>query len=221
MKIEKENKKIIIGICVFCIILLVNSRKPLWVNNNQSSKTIYEQGLDIISQMNELVNSEIFLDMYTSSDCKEMILEAFLECDYMEPKSVYKIVISKKKLLDILASTENYPLDMLSDSAKDVVIQNGINGWEVMLNNGTSEYMAASAVLKKNKTFVSTELEENVAYIYIYKSAIPVIVTFIPGEDNAVEAVGNYIFNEKIRNDDRGYIESYFGTISTKIDKIY
>ena len=203
MKVEKENKKIIIGICVLGIILLINSRKPFWANNNQSSKTIYEQGLDIISQMNELINSEIFLDMYTSPDCKEMILEAFLECDYMEPKSVYKIVISNKKLLDILASTENYPLDMLSGSAKDVVVRNGINGWGVILNNGTSEYMAASAVLKKNKTFVSTELKENAAYIYIYKSAIPVIVTFILGEDNTVEAVGNYIFNEKIMNDDQ------------------
>ena len=228
MMVEKEKKikhgdfwKKIISMGVLGIILLSNSRTFGWANKNQSSNAIYEQGLDLISQMNELANSEIFLDLCVTSECKEMILEAFLECDYMVPISVYKVVISNKKLLDNLAWTEKCPLYMLSSSVKDVLIQNGINGWIARLNNESSEYIAASAILKKNKTFVNTDLEENTAYIYIYKSAIPVIVTFIPGEDNAVEAVGNYIFNEKIMSDDQGYIESYFGDISTKIDKIY
>lgn len=221
MKVEKENKKIIIGICVLGIILLINSRKPFWANNNQSSKTIYEQGLDIISQMNELATSEIFLDMLnTPSDCKEVISEAFSECDYGEPESVYKVIISNDKMLDYLAENSQIYMFMLSDKVKEVLFQGSVSNWGLQLNE-KAEYLAASTILRINKTFVNNELQETVAYIYIYKSAIPVIVTFIPGEDNAVEAVGNYIFNEKIMNDDQGYIESYFGAISTKIDKIY
>ena len=123
-------------------------------------------------------------------------------------------------MLDYLAENSQIYMFMLSDKVKAVLFQGSVSNWGLQLNE-KAEYLAASTILRINKTFVNNELQETVAYIYIYKSAIPVIVTFIPGEDNAVEAVGNYIFNEKIMNDDQGYIESYFGAISTKIDKIY
>ena len=78
--------------------------------------------------------------------------------------------------------------------------------------------LAASSVCTTGKTFVSNEISEEMIYLYVFDDAAPIAVTFTLGEDNAVNATGNFLLYEKLPASSVQELLEYFGAYSVKIE---
>ncbi len=215
----KKLRKTIFIVSVLGMILLFgacdNARK------NSSDKSLYKHGLELISLLEEMAESEAYLEMYinTSSDVYEIISTA-AKGDFTEPKAVYQIAISDDMLLKLLGYAVT-DMDGLSDTLKEYVKSRVHNSIVSIINStGGTDMVAASSICTAGKTFVSDEQVGNVIYLYTYEDAVPVIITFKEGENGAVSASGNFIFCEDFMTDTKQKIEQFFAELEIDVKEI-
>ncbi len=184
-------------------------------------KSLYEQGLELISLMKEMVENEAYSSMYTGNDeMLEMILNIG-KGDYSKEKSVYRIAIDEEEFQSMPETSIMF--EGMSERVKEYVIARAYAGIPSRINSTvSSNALAIASICNAGKSFVSDEIDGNSIYLYIYENAMPVMVTFIEGEDGAVSASGYFIFNEEFSNDNIDEMKQllYEGPISIeKIEK--
>ncbi len=215
---KKVGKSIFI-VLVLGMVLLFGACDN--AEKNSSDKSLYEHGLDLIALLEEIAESEAYLEIYTnaSSDMYE-IISTVAEGDYTDPKAVYQITISDDMLLKIL-EVANTDINGLSDTLKEYVKSRAQNSIVSIINNTGGAYMvAASSICTAGKTFVSDEQVGNVIYLYTYEDAVPAIVTFREGENGAVSASGSFIFYEDFKTDTEQKIEQFFAELEIEVKEI-
>jgi len=183
-----------------------------------SDKSIYEHGLDLIILMEEMAESEDYLDLMMGNPEINEIVSVVGDWDYTKPKAVYQISFSDETYTTMIDLAD---VQGLSDTLKDYVISKTQNSVANMINarGGTKILVAASSCMA-GKCFVSNEITEDVMYIYTYDNAIPVIITFAVGEDGAVSASGSFIFYEDFKADTAQDIEQSLGLIGVNVEEI-
>jgi len=179
---------------------------------SSADKSLYVQGLEVVSLMAEMAGNEAYLEVYTSNDEVAEAVSAIGEGDYSEPKEVYQLTIPAEAILSLadMADVEKGLSDRLKkfiESKMSAAIISQINSME----GATS--LAAVSICAGQKTFVSDELTENTIYLYTYEDAVPAAVVFISGEDNTVLATGYFILNENFKADMQQDIQEYFDGI--------
>lgn len=181
-------------------------------DNPKTAKSLYEHGLEIISEMDEKAESKEFIDLYSiKGEDTDMIMSAG-KANYATPTEVYKITVSDELIFKFGGKSDN--ADSLSDTMKkflkakaNVSLISQINTME------KTTAFAAAAICATEKIFVSDELKENAIYLYTYENATPVAISFTKWDDNAVQAIGYFIFNEKFPTDTEQSIENFFTEI--------
>lgn len=153
------------------------------------SKSIYDQGLTLAALLKEMAGSEAYLQLYSSMpEAQETLFDA-ANGDYTNPKTVYQIRISDSTLL---AGIENLsdPLREYASSRVQGSLANLINA-----QRGSS-ILATASICTAEKTFVCRDFTGNTTYLYTYESGVPVLVSFLAGEDGAVAAYGSFVLPE-------------------------
>lgn len=164
-------------------------------------KSLYEQGLDVVALMTEMVQSEDYVSMMTSSaEMQELALEVG-DGDYTTPAKVYKIAIPEDYLNSLLTGVLEEEQDILSgmsDSLYDYLNQKMTMSManQISAQSGVNA-LALSSVLTVSKTFVSKELQKDSLYLYTFDNGYPVLVSFSMGEGGAVTATGNFLIDTK------------------------
>lgn len=168
--------------------------------NTASEESLYEHGLDVISLMNEMVQSEAYGELMCYSSEIIEIGNEIAKGDYREPNAVYKLDVNSLADLYELGEKES---PELTDTLRTYVENRYYSSMASNLNGayGTAVDLAASSVYTAVKTFVSNELSESTIYIYTYSDSYPVMVTFTPGEGGAVSASGSFILDDEFRDD--------------------
>ena len=172
-------------------------------------KSLYEQGLSIISLMEEMVKSDAYIEMYSQNqELIEMAAKAG-DGDYTEPKAVYKITVSKN-LMQMLA--QGGTLTELSPTLREYVDRRMRGMIATQLNQSAgAQALAASSICMVQKTFANDTLDEvGISYLYTYENGFPIVVTFTPGEDNTVSASGSFIFSEDLSKATQEEMEQLF-----------
>ncbi len=201
---------------VLAIMLLVN----IFVSNKgkSSGKTLYEQGLEVVSLMVEATRSEKYVEIYTGSAEIKEIVQGIGAGDYTTPKAVYTMTASDEVLLGLseLVDLEGESVELKSTLTKKAF------GTLITQLNGMSgvEKLAAASVCTMVKTFVDENLTENVIYIYMYEDALPVAVTFIMGEDGSVSANGTFIMYDEFAHGSAEDIRAFFGEYSIVVNEL-
>lgn len=166
-----------------------------------AEKSLYEQGLDVVALMTEMVQSEDYVSMMTSSaEMQELALEVG-DGDYTTPAKVYKIAIPEDYLNSLLTGVLEEEQDILSgmsDSLYDYLNQKMTMSManQISAQSGVNA-LALSSVLTVSKTFVSKELQKDSLYLYTFDNGYPVLVSFSMGEGGAVTATGNFLIDTK------------------------
>lgn len=158
----------------------------LLAERKQTKLSLKEKGMELIEHMDELTADEEYIKSMMSGDSAERkkILKAAVH--KTKPQAVYQVTFQGGNTL----------FDIMSKKAKEALAKKSVAGLTNMFQSSSIENLTLSSVCMVEHCFVSHELKEDMIYFYIYKDACPVAVTFLKGEDGAVYAKAQYIFDK-------------------------
>lgn len=179
--------------------------------NTEPEKSLYTQGLELISLMNEMTENNSYINAYTGNGEISAIIQEIGADDYSKPEAVYALTFPESTLntLTELAALENAS-EELSNSLKakmPSVLMTQLNAM------GGTTTLAATSVCTAGKTFVNHEMTENTTYLYTYADAAPIAVSFALGENHAISASGTFILYDGFTSGSAEEIESFFEEI--------
>lgn len=186
--------------------------------SSTSDKSLYEQGLGVISLMAEAAQSEEYVGAYTGNPEIMEIIQNVGAGDYSAPKAVYSLSVSDEVLLSMLG-LEN--LNGISAELKDTLLSRSFASLITQINGYAGvNNLAASSVLTLGKSFVDSTITEDVIYIYTFENAFPVAVTFTVGENGAVSANGNFIMYEEFTCGSMSEVQEFFGEFGAVVAEV-
>lgn len=183
-----------------------------------SSQSLYEQGLEVVSLMDEMVRSDEYVSTFTDSDDIVEKIQSIRDGEFSTPKAVYAISVSQDRLM---YREEIGDLEGMSEELKGVLYDRIFESLITQMNGmGGVVSLAASSVCTVEKAFVNRDVTDNVIYLYTYENAAPVAVTFVVGEDGAVSASGWFILYEEFACDSAEEIEASFGAFTVEVSEV-
>lgn len=203
------------------IVVLVSVLSLSACGNNESSaetKSLYAQGLEIVKLMSEMTQSEEYVDIFIESSDIKSVVQNISTGDYTTPKAVYAISITDE---NIAAMAELNNLGNASKGLKSFLTQRVLGSLMTQINGMSGVVnLAASGVCTVGKTFVNENTTENVIYLYTYDNAVPIAVTFIVGEGQAISASGVFVMYDWFTCGSADEIKSFFSVFSDIIVEV-
>ena len=185
-----DKKKIMVPI-IMLIIALSGCTGPA-----NGGKSLYEHGMDVVMLMDEMVSSSSYGSLMSSSEEIEQMRLMLAAGDYAAPQAVYEMEIPT--VGDMFAYAEvDAVTASFSDSLKKLLDNRSAASLVTMINSQSGvAALAASSVYTAAKTFVSSETEEGILYLYTFQDGNPIAVVFTTGEDGTVTATGTFLMAE-------------------------
>lgn len=183
-------------ICMIMMILVF----AMTACGTKSDTLLYEKGLELTELLVEMAESEEYLDAFGIRGEQYLsYVEEIREGKYKEPKKVYVLTVSEKGIENML---EEVDMEDVSEELQQIVICRMFGAITTQINAQLgSTPLAISSIYNVSTTFVCEDMEENCVYIYEYKRALPVVVTFIVGEDNIVGAAASFLMSQDLLDD--------------------
>ena len=176
-------KKIALIMAVLCAILVLSSCEKT------EYPTFEEKGMEIIGIMEDMINSEKYLEIYGMSDDVVDIVNFAAEGDYSEAEHIYEIKIS-----DDIEDVLGVELDGLPKSIKKIMKAKLPATFISSLNSITgSSSIAASAMTTASITFLTDETESTL-YIYTFEDGTPIAVAYAVNDEGICSASGTFLF---------------------------
>lgn len=162
-------------------------------------KSLYEHGLDIIAMMDEMIRSDFYLNVMSSSEEIEAKAAELAQGNYTRPQAVYELTVPTYAMLMALLDEEMVGMDELSTELQTQLNTRSASAFITQLNamEGTTA-LATGSIFMANKLFVSQETTSNTIYLYTFENGYSIAVVYILGENNAVSANGYFLMNETI-----------------------
>ena len=156
-------------------------------------RSLKECGQAVISLMDEMIACESYSSFYTTAAEYSDTIAILRTGDYENAAQVYRISVSENDLL---------PIDTtgLSDSLSDYLNDAAALSLSTRINqqNGV-EALSVSVMYAAQMTFVSDESDESTMYLYTFADGVPILICFLPGNDQTVRAVGYFILNDALK----------------------
>lgn len=164
-----------------------------------AEKSLYEHGLEIITLMDEMLHSELYLHTMTSSGEIQEAAATLAQETYDTPTAVYEITVPTFASMLALLEEEITGMNALSEDLITMLNARSASSLISQLNarEGTTA-LATVSVFTANKVFVSEELTENTIYLYTFENGTPIAVVFTLGEDHAVSAAGYFVLSSTL-----------------------
>ena len=212
-------KKRIVAIAMAFALLLSLCACGGESTSTSEGKALLDHGLDVIATMDEMADSDEYINFYTASKDMAEIVKKIRKGGHSAPVAVYKITIAKEAIeaWDMLSG-----LDGLSENLKTAMRQKAFGAaliTQINAQNGATT-LAATTICTAGKTFVSTEGDGDAIYLYVYENACPAAVSFVRGEDNTVSASGTFILNDGFDAGSPESLEAFFGEVGAVIEEI-
>ncbi|MDE7218494.1 MAG: hypothetical protein K2O45_02570 [Oscillospiraceae bacterium] len=180
-------------------------------------KSPYEQGLELVSLLEEMANNEVYITSLAADTNIYSILRQAGQGDFSQPEAVYRITVSADAVLNLA----EMDLSGMSASLQENLKSRANTAIFSQINSlGGVETLAAASVCTAQKVFVSQELEEDEIYLYTYEDAVPVAVSFTPGEDGAVSATGMFVLYDADWENPEASIERLFSVFDVTVKEI-
>lgn len=203
------KKKFIVILTVIMILSLTAC------GTKKEQVSIYEQGLEVVALMDEMADSQSYVQMFTGNMQISEVIQSNTSGDYSEPLVVYEVVLKNDNFLGLLGNDETQ--ESMSDELKEIISKK-INASVITQLNayGGSENLAASTICTAGISFVNSEVKEDVIYIYVYENTAPVAVMFLQEGNDIVSANGTFMFGEEFINlTEEGISELFEGLYKT------
>ena len=179
---------------------------------------LYHQGLALVSEMNETVQSEAWVSLFTADPAVKEILSETGQGNFSQPKAVYEIRFSDQAVTSLTGQAD---LTGFSESLQNRIraaIQSAAAN-QINAMDG-AETLAAAGICTVSDTFVCDGLTENTLYLYTYENAAPVMVSFAVGQDGAVLATGVPIFCDSFSPDSPENVQLFLEGFGAQVSEI-
>ena len=178
--------------CLASVLLLTSCGTPA-----AETKSLYEHGLDVVALMDEMVNSEAYVQAQTGSEEILNITRTLAEGDYSSPKAVYRITIPDETIdalgqIELLADT--------SETLRSYFRQKTLSVIPIQITSTEGvNFLAAASLCTAGKSFISDEIPGNVIYLYTYENTVPIAVTFGCNADTPgiISASGTFLSHKE------------------------
>ncbi len=177
-------------------------------------QSLYDNGIEIISVMEEMTGSDVYAELYSlSSEISDLAAE-IAGGDYSTQPYVYEINCRAHSLM--LNELNSLPdnLKELVENRFDSALASQINARE------SADAVAAGSVFTADKIFVADKDTESCIYLYTYENAYPVMVSFTAGDGGAVYAKGVYIFNKDLKNASEEEINEFLSDYKASVKTV-
>ena len=187
------------------------------VKNEVSSKELYTIGTDLISVMNEMIQSEDYADIIGANDV-EALIETVDTNDYASPVAVY--CVSLPDITELFEITGNDDMNQWNNLSGNLQrqIENRVS-FSTIVNIINSQqgsqkitFSSLYTAFDKNENI---KVDETTIYLYVFEEGTPIVITF--SEDGGVS--GQFVFLEDIDtlSNVRTALEEYKCTV-TEVD---
>lgn len=184
-------------------------------------KTLREQGEELTFLLDEMVHNDSYIEAFTGSGEIKEVAGYASEGDRSESDAVYELAFAVEDITDVLGGTDLIDTTDMSDGLKENYVQKILSSLITQLNarEGTAK-LAASAVCTVSESFINNEMQENAIYIYTYKNAQPIAVTFLKGNDGAVQGTACFLMNEELKGAGKEKLEEYFSELQAELSEV-
>ncbi len=214
-------KRILLSPALAAILLVLTFAPCLAGESASPSAALYEHGLDIVSLMVEMAQSDAYISAFSGSgtlhDIVSGICADFVNTDIAAPKAVYALTMDSDALLEMAGLSD---ASGLSPALADYLDHRLLAAIPSQLSAASgAETLAAVTICMANKTFVC-EGASDVIYFYTYEDAVPAAVTFITGEDDTVTATGIFIVNDSLSLDSADGLAQFLEPMDVSIEQL-
>ena len=204
-----RNKK---GLCVILLLTLI-----FVLSGCGEKKRLVDHGMDVVKLIEEAINSEEYVMIYSASEQIARVIDGVAEGDFSEPEAVYSITIDEDDLLEMA----DVDLDDVSESLQKVMKSKMAGALSNMINaRAGADSLAASSIISMGKTFVYGDKIENQIYLYTFEDAKPIMVSFVAGEDGAVNASGTIILTDDFEVDSADELEDILSDYDADVEEV-
>ena len=160
----------------------------------EKEKSLYNAGLDLISDIDKMAESDGYLKMMSKDPEIGKIVKDIGAGEYSLPSQVYTITGIEDSMVKVLTDGVDIGEDInkVLRSKLAPVLPSQINALGGVFN------LASANILTHGKSFLSKEITSPKTYVYKYDSKYSFIVTFTPAEDNIINASANVVINEDL-----------------------
>ena len=192
-------------LCMVCAVVLMLGLAGC----GKTEASAYDRGLETVGLLAEAMGSQAYLDMMSANASLREIIKQAAKGDYSAPKAAFALSFPDEGMY--LFSGVLEPAEV-PDTLTDLVNHRLISAIIPQINAiGGAEILAASTVCTVSKTFVSTAIQEDMIYLYLFETGCPVAVTFTTGENSTVTATAVPILYEDFPQDDMDAMQELFG----------
>ena len=187
-------------------------------NTSSPASELYHQGLALVSEMNEAVQSEAWVSLFTADPAVKEILSKAGQGDFSQPRAVYEIQFSDQAITSLTGQAD---LSGFSESLQKRIhaaIQSAAPSQINALDG--AETLAAASICTVSDTFVCDGLTENTLYLYTYENAAPVMVSFVVGQDSAVLATSVPILSDSFSPDSPENVQLFLEDFGAQVCEI-
>ena len=210
-----KHLKIIVPVISLAALLLLGS-----CSKTAASPTseLYHQGLALVSEMNEAVQSEAWVSLFTGDPAVKEILSKAGQGDFSQPRAVYEIQFSDQAITSLTGQAD---LTGFSESMQSRIYAS-IQGAAANQINAMAgaETLAAASICTVSDTFVCDNLTQNTLYLYTYETAVPVMISFVTGQDGAVLATGIPILSDSFSPDSPENVQQFLEGFGAQVSEI-
>lgn len=203
--VKKKKKKKVSqrAFVVFVIVMIILDAAFLTaVTHKRDKKTkmsCYDRGLKAIDKIYVNASSDDYRAMYMVPDELLTILDDAVAKNHTELKAVYEVTNLNEmyKYMMYISSVDG---DRLDDEARDFYFNLMISSYGNILNgrNSGTMILAATTFLSITDIYDDDNVDKPMVYVYVYKEAYPVVVTFVPCDDDAVKMTATMLINDNL-----------------------
>lgn len=160
----------------------------------QKEKSLYNEGLELISDIDKMAESDSYLNMMSGDPEIGKIVKDIGSGDYSLPSVVYTVTGIEEEMLKVLTDGQDVGEDIkrILKTKLAPVLPSQINALGGVFN------LASANILTHGDSFISDEITSSKTYIYKYDSKYSFIVTFTPTGTGIINAFANVVINEEL-----------------------
>lgn len=188
MKIKKIIALTVITVMAVGLTACVGS-------NTEIKKTsLLDKGLSLIDNVDTLSESKEYISLYSASEEITNVINDIGSKDYKEPKAVFTLNNLTEIFFDSMVGDV-----ALSDEIKDMVKYRFSSVLPSLLNAKKGGMTtAATSIITQSDSFIDSTLQTPTTYLYVYDNEYSFMVTFVPNDENIVNATVNVVINEDL-----------------------
>ena len=176
-------KKFALVLLILCAVMVFSAC------GKKKYATFEEKGMEIVGVIEDIINSEEYLEVYGIRD--EAVLELIedtAEGDYSEAEHIYEL-----KFDDLVNDmVDNY--NKLPRSLKEMMKDRAYGAYISSLNSMVGSIPLVAASMTTASSVFATAQEENTIYIYTFEEGYPIAVTFVVNDEGICSASGTFLF---------------------------